>query len=151
MRFLKIFLGVVLVLFIAGVIGLRVAPSNPAKWHVDPRRVTAPRTDNFVLLRGEEAARFDVPPGDLAARLDAIARDWPRTKLLAGSVAEGWMTYVTRSRWMAFPDYTSVVITPDEGGARLAVFARARYGKSDLGVNAERLDAWLAALRAEVQ
>jgi uncharacterized protein (DUF1499 family) len=92
-----------------------------------------------------------MPPGDLAARLDAIARDWPRTKLLAGSVAEGWMTYVTRSRWVAFPDYTSVVITPDEGGARLAAFARARYGKSDLGVNAERLDAWLAALRAEVQ
>jgi hypothetical protein len=48
MRFLKNFLGVVLVLFIAGAIWVRVAPSDPAKWHVDPRTVTAPRTDNFV-------------------------------------------------------------------------------------------------------
>lgn len=149
MRRVYNFLGVLLVLFIAGAIWVRVAPSDPADWHVDPLAVSAPQTDNYVLIRGEDAPHFALPPGELAARVDAVARDWPRTELLAGGVDQGWMTYITRSRWMAFPDYTSVRILPDAdgSGARLAVFARSRFGQSDLGVNAARLKAWMAALQ----
>lgn len=148
MRRVKNFSVAVLVVFALWAAWVRLAPTDPGVWHVDPREVTAPETDNYALLRGDDAARFALPPAELAARLDAIARDWPRTRLLAGSVGEGWMTYETRSPWMAFPDYTSVVVEPAEGGARLAAFARARYGESDFGVNAERLEAWIGALRA---
>lgn len=151
MRRVYNFLGVLLVLFIAGAIWVRLAPADPADWHVDPQAVTAPQTDNFVLLRGESALRFALPPADLAAHVDAIARDWPRTRLLAGSVNEGWMTYITRSRWMAFPDYTSVRVVTDGDGASLTVFARSRFGQSDLGVNAARLSAWQAALERRVE
>ena len=147
MRRVYNFLGVLLVLAIAGAIWVRLAPSDPADWHVDPQAVTAPQTDNYALIRGEDALRFALPPADLAARLDAVARDWPRTELLAGSVDAGWMTYITRSRWMAFPDYTSLRIEPDGDGARLVAFARSRFGQSDFGVNAERLEAWTQALR----
>lgn len=146
MRRVYNFLGVLLVLAIAGAIWVRLAPSDPADWHVDPQAVTVPAKDNFALIQGGDALRFALPPADLAARVDAVARDWPRTRLLAGSVADGWMTYITRSRWMAFPDYTSVRIVPDGDGARLTVFARSRFGQSDLGVNAARLAAWTAAL-----
>ena len=56
-------------------------------------------------------------------------------------------TYVQRSAWMRFPDYISVRALPaGDKRATLAVFSRSRYGASDLGVNAKRVSAWLAAI-----
>ena len=81
--------------------------------------------------------------GDLAA-LDSIIRDTPRTQVLAGSVDEGMITYVTRSRVFGFPDYTTV----RQEGDMLEVYGRLRFGKSDLGVNAARIDGWLRQLQA---
>ncbi len=81
-------------------------------------------------------------PGDLAA-LDAIIRAEPRTHVLAGSVGEGMVTYVTRSKMFGFPDYTTV----QQRGDTLAIHARLRYGKSDMGVNKARVERWLNALR----
>jgi uncharacterized protein (DUF1499 family) len=79
--------------------------------------------------------------GDLAT-LDRIIRDTPRTRWLAGSVQEGMVTYVTRSRVMGFPDYTTV----RQAGDMVEIYGRLRFGKSDLGVNAARIDRWLRRL-----
>ncbi|WP_428515957.1 DUF1499 domain-containing protein [Roseovarius sp.] len=80
--------------------------------------------------------------GDTLARLDTIIRDTSRTTVLAGSVDEGMITYVTRSALWGFPDYTTVA----HRDGRIVLYGRARFGKSDLGVNAKRLDGWLAQL-----
>ncbi|MEM9843514.1 MAG: DUF1499 domain-containing protein, partial [Pseudomonadota bacterium] len=85
--------------------------------------------------------RIEATPETLAA-LDEIARATPRTTILAGSVEDGIVTYVTRSALMGFPDYTTVSLSD---GA-LTLYARLRFGQSDLGVNAARLEAWLRAL-----
>jgi hypothetical protein len=37
-------------------------------------------------------------------KLDASLKALPRTTLLAGSIAEGHLTYITRSKWMGFPE-----------------------------------------------
>ena len=47
------------------------------------------------------------------------------------------ITYVTRSALWGFPDYTTAIAQPDDrGGTYLILHGRARYGASDLGVNA---------------
>ena len=49
------------------------------------------------------------------------------------------ITYITRSRVFGFPDYTTV----RQAGPQLELYGRLRFGGSDLGANAARLDHWL--------
>lgn len=128
---------------------IRLAPSDPARWHEDPRLVTRPTTPNFHLIRmvgGDAMPRvYQMAPADLARRIDEIARA-DGAELLAGSVEGQHMTYLTRTRLMGYPDYTSVLIESAGEGAMLLAFARARFGHSDMGVNRARLDRWLDGL-----
>jgi uncharacterized protein (DUF1499 family) len=123
---------------------VRLAPSDLARWHVAPE-AEGPSGEVVVAGLNRATLRFDPKagaPADLLARLDAVALATPRTVRLAGSVAEGRITWVTRSALWGFPDYTTAQIGKDG----LAVEARSRFGSSDLGVNAARLRAWLQAL-----
>lgn len=146
---LKLIVAIVIIAALLGMGWVRLAPDDPARWHLDPRVVARPETPNFHLLRmgdGDATAPlFDMAPDVLAQRLDAAATAQGATRL-AGQVASGHMTYVSRSRLMGFPDYTTVLIEPAGDGAMLTAFARARYGYSDMGVNRARLERWLAAL-----
>jgi uncharacterized protein (DUF1499 family) len=131
-----------IVLGAAGIVAwVRLAPVDVARWHVDPVTAPDPATPNFARL-----APGVVTGADLMAKADAIMLAMPRTRRIAGSVAEGWATYETRSRLMGYPDYTSIRVIPAEGGETLVAFARSRFGYSDLGVNAARLAALRAAL-----
>ncbi|MBU2572387.1 MAG: DUF1499 domain-containing protein [Gammaproteobacteria bacterium] len=129
---MKLILGLVLVGSVAVMAFVRLAPSDPARWH---------QMLDSVTNRDMDGGAMRVVPGDLAA-LDAIIRATPRTEVLAGDVAQGMITYVTRSRVFGFPDYTTV----RQDGARLEIYGRLRFGKSDLGVNAARIDGWLQRL-----
>ena len=120
-------------LIVIGVVGLmayvRFAPSETARWHV-PVEASADKD----MAGG--AVRIIPGGADEMTRLDVAMQALPRTEVLAGSAAEGRVTYVTRSKWMGFPDYTTL-----EGrGDQIAVFARLRFGKSDVGVNKARLE-----------
>lgn len=147
-------LKLVLLLGIGGALAtmawVRLAPHDPARWHLDPRMVARPTTPNFHLLRmgdGDGAAPiYDMQPAALAARFDEVARA-DGARLIAGRVEDLHMTYLTRSRLMGFPDYTSVRIEPAGDGAMLTAFARARFGHSDMGANRARLEGWVAALQ----
>jgi len=129
---MKILATFLLVLILAGLAFIRLAPSDPARWHQMPESVTDRDLDGGAMRRVE---------GDLAA-LDAIIRDTPRTRVLAGSPDQGMITYVSRSRVFGFPDYTTV----RQSGDMLEIYGRLRFGKSDLGVNAARIDGWLDRL-----
>ena len=120
----------------AGAVWVRTAPHDPDRWHRMPADLTPRDTDNAALRVVEgDAARF--------ARLDEIIRTTPRTRVLAGAPEDGMRSYVTRSAVMGFPDYTTVRLSDGE----LQIYARSRFGRSDLGVNARRVDGWLEALR----
>lgn len=129
---------------------VRLAPSDPAVWHVDPLTVRPPDKPNYDLVGPEDGGRndqvFDMPPQELMDRLNAIALATPRVRVLAGSAADGFVTYIARSKVWGFPDYISVKAVPAEGGARLAAFSRARFGQSDMGVNAARMEDWVQQL-----
>ena len=127
---------------------IRVAPSNAARWHVDPGTIAA--TDCAQLATTRTSARVtclrDGDPVALLTALDQIALDWPRTVRLAGSAETGRITWVTRSLLWGFPDYTTAQASVTPQGARLDILARLRFGGFDQGVNAARLRAWVAKL-----
>ena len=76
------------------------------------------------------------------AKADAAMQALERTRVIAGSVGEGRITYETRSKWVGFPDYTTI----EQDGDTLKMFARLRFGRSDFGVNRARLDKVLRAV-----
>ena len=125
------FAAVIVVLSILGLAYVRLAPSDPARWHVDPTLAVDP--GNRGVLRRNPVA---------IAEFDRIARARPRVEVLAGSVAEGHITYVVRSAVLGFPDY----ITAKQDGADLVVLSRLRFGLADMGVNRARLNAWFNGL-----
>lgn len=125
---------VILCAVAAGVGYIQLAPSEVSRWHV-------PVTEQEGTLPGG-VVRIVPGNAEAFARLDSIIQATARTKLLAGSVSEGRMTYVTRTRVFGFPDYTTVELRDGS----IVIYARLRFGKSDLGVNGRRVDGWLNAL-----
>ncbi|MCB2116872.1 MAG: DUF1499 domain-containing protein [Rhodobacteraceae bacterium] len=138
---------------------IRLAPSDPARWHSLPPPDGAarwgprpPGTDPVEALTGGARASvtvFDETPPEVLTRLDAIALATPRTRRLAGSPEEGRITWISRSALFGFPDYTTAEARAEGPVTVLSVYARLRFGRSDFGVNATRLRAWLAQLEAE--
>ncbi|SIO23759.1 Uncharacterized conserved protein, DUF1499 family [Rhodovulum sp. ES.010] len=151
---MKILTYLVVILLIgsaAGAVYFRKVADDPETWHVDPITAAKPDTPNAVLVRPEGGDRtmpgYDVPPEALAEAIEAVALDEPRTERIGGSPDALWMTYVQRSRIFGFPDYISVKVLPKDDGATWAAFSRSRFGQSDLGVNAARLERWQNAVR----
>lgn len=138
--------GIALVLLAAGLVYFRVAPSDPARWHVDPVSAPDPGKGHARVVP-PEAPVFDMSPSDLMARVEAVAMSEPRVSRLAGRVEDGFVTYVARSRLFGFPDYVSVRTMPaGEGRSTLAIFSRQRFGLEDMGVNDARVRRWISRL-----
>lgn len=131
---------------VAGLAYVRLAQVPPERWHIDP--VTAPDPGlRGVRLVPPDAPVFTMTPEALMEALDAVILAGPRTLRIAGSVEDGFATYLKRTKWMAFPDTTTVRVLPEGDGATVAILSRSVYGGYDWGVNAARVDRWLAAAR----
>ncbi|NCO86284.1 MAG: DUF1499 domain-containing protein [Rhodobacterales bacterium] len=133
-------------IFVVLTLIVRLSPLDVARWHVAPVVVEGSPADTVVAQRGGATLLLSSAMGTpeaVLARLDTIALATPRTIRIAGSVEEGRITWQTRSLIWGFPDYTTAEMR-DDG---LYLWARQRLGTEDLGVNAARLNAWLAALR----
>lgn len=134
----------VLIVLVALGVGLqaliRLSPTDPATWHVAP---AAQAPGDYPAANGFETVKDDVGQQALDA-LDRIAATAPRTRRIAGSPAEGMITWVSRSAFWGFPDYTTAMLAD----GRLTVYGRQRFGTSDWGVNRARIEAWMAALVA---
>ena len=145
MRMTVWILGLVLVVVVGGLAWIRLAPSDPGRWHVDMAAPGFQPPHNAHVFCIRLGSRYD-PAGDMTAvlaRLDAIAMATPRTVRLAGSAETGRITWITRSVLMGYPDYTTAQVMP---GAGLCVMGRQRFGSEDLGVNARRIGAWMQDL-----
>lgn len=117
---------------------IRLAPSDPARWHVDPRTAEDPGNAGVLL-----AQRVDLAPAQALERLSEVALADPRVVPLAGDAQTGRITFVARSKVFGFPDYVTVAAVPAETGTELTVLSRLRFGGSDLGVNRARVTRWL--------
>jgi uncharacterized protein (DUF1499 family) len=147
MRLILTLIAVLALATVGAAVYFRLVPMDPETWHVDPRTATPPASPNYALRTGETAARFDLPPDVVAARLDAAATA-DGADILAGRPADGFVTYVARSRLMGYPDAISVRIESDAEGTTVDIFSRSRFGYSDMGVNEARVARWLATVGA---
>ena len=88
-----------------------------------------------------------LPPEQAFARVEAAARamGW---RVVAVAPAEGRLEASDTTRWFGFTDDIVVRVKPAPNGSRIDVRSASRVGRSDLGVNARRIRAFLAALSA---
>lgn len=148
MTYLKLIALVVLVALAALTVFIRFAPSNPARWHVDPLTAMRPDTPNSFLMLPRSgkypSPEFAQDAQTLARAFDAHVLSQRNTKRLAGMPGDLFVTYITRTRLMGYPDYVSVRFVPLENGtSSIAVFSRSRFGHGDKGVNRTRFLGWL--------
>ena len=134
---------IVLILLVAVLyLCLRLWPEDKNRWHVDPADTTDPRRSGVRLI-GPDAPRF---PGDADTVLGVIVdivKASPRTRRVDGSIDEGMITFVVRSRTMGFRDYVTFKAVSEGGLSKLAVYARPGMNVYDWGTNAALLDDWL--------
>ncbi|MCP5085518.1 MAG: DUF1499 domain-containing protein [Rhodobacteraceae bacterium] len=130
---------------------VRFSKGALSRWHVDPlTAVPGEKSNYFQMLPSGGQARspvFPISTEKLAVEFDNLVMGEPNVTRFAGSPAELHVTYIQRSRRIGYPDYVSVrFIDCADGTSTLAVFSRARYGRSDFGVNRARVERWVKAL-----
>ena len=115
---------------------VRLAPSDPARWHVDPLTAADPTTPNFARVNRVVATPFETTAATIAARARAEG-----AMLLEGDAE--FSTWIARTALMRYPDYVSIRLIPEGEGTRIVAFSRSRFGYGDRGVNRARLRRWL--------
>ncbi len=90
-----------------------------------------------------------VPPAEAFKKVDrvAMAMGWD---VVARAPAEGRIEAVDSTKWVGFHDDIVVRIKADgPTGSRVDIRSKSRDGRSDLGVNAQRIRAFTEKLKAE--
>lgn len=126
----------------------RFWPLDMAQFNMDPFDAKPLDKPNFFISIDQDG-QFDVPADKLSAAFDRVIANAPRIK----SVANGdfGTTYITRSRLMGYPDFISVkIVEISPTSAQIKLFARARFGYSDMGANEKRVKTLLDALHTEL-
>lgn len=127
---------VLLVLGLALVAYVRLSPIDTAKWHIPVQATTSEDLPGGAI-------RVMVGQREVFEALNAAAAALPRTQRLSGSVDDGRVTYVTRSLVFGFPDMTTIELSDGQ----IRMFARLRFGGSDMGVNRKRLKGLIATVQ----
>ncbi|MDA0203958.1 MAG: DUF1499 domain-containing protein [Acidobacteria bacterium] len=93
------------------------------------------------------APNFPVPVQELQDAWFELVAAQPSTRVIASDEDARQFDIETLTPLVGFPDTITVrfLETPD-GGSTMAIYSRSFYGKSDLGANKKRLDAWLGQL-----
>lgn len=112
---------------------VRLAPSKPTQWH---------RSVSEIETHSKTGYRTSIN-GVGFAELQALILATPHTKILAGDIEDRRVTYITRSMFWGFPDYTTV----EQIDGDLAIVGRSRFGGGDFGVNRARIKGWIATLQ----
>jgi uncharacterized protein (DUF1499 family) len=68
--------------------------------------------------------------------------------VVASDPAAGRIEANETTRWFRFTDDVVIRVAPDGAGSRVDVRSVSRVGRSDFGVNAGRIRAYTAALKA---
>jgi uncharacterized protein (DUF1499 family) len=86
-----------------------------------------------------------LPPAEVFPKMLEAAKsmDWA---IVASDPVAGRIEATATVPWWGFKDDIVVVMTPDGTGTRIDVRSKSRVGKSDLGVNAERIKEYLGKI-----
>lgn len=136
---------IIVIALVALVAYVRLAPIDTARWHgqAEGEKMGKTQAANSYIWR----APVEGDGQETLAQLDRAIMQTPRTEVVAGSLAEGQVTYVTRTKLMGYPDFTTIGVYGADP-RYIEVYGRSRFGRSDMGVNAKRVNAWLAQIEA---
>src|SRR3954451_8091880 len=135
------------------------AQGLPTPQLIDMGRIERPASPNTALAGpvgfpsppDVATPTYPVPAPRLDDAIRAVAAAQPRTFLAADYAVERQTHWVARSAVFNFPDLiTAQVADAGPDNSVLVIYSRSVYGHSDLGVNRQRLDIWLAALQAKI-
>ena len=76
-----------------------------------------------------------------------VAKSMPGWSIVASDPVEGRIEASQRSRWFGFTDDIVIRVSKDSSGSRVDMRSISRQGRSDFGVNAARIRAYMTALR----
>jgi len=98
-----------------------------------------------VAYPGVRPLLLELPPAEVFPRLLVAARamDWA---IVYSDQASGRIEATATVPWWGFKDDIVVVMSPDGTGTRVDVRSKSRVGKSDLGVNAARIEDYLGRI-----
>ncbi len=120
---------------------LQRAPA-PNQYLLCPKGMCVTETDGAAPV-------FDMTSEQLQVAWDEMLAEEPRVQVLRREVSNKQVDYVQRTRLLHFPDIITVRFVPvDDAHSTLAIYSRSVYGKGDFGVNRERIEHWLAKLKA---
>lgn len=145
---LKYIIALVIFALAAGLIYIRLSPSDIAGYHEpsEPREVgdyNAP--GGFVAVR-----EMTISQQDMRAAINRVILKTPRTRRVAGNLETAVITYETRSLLFGFPDFATVsfVQAGAVGNASplLVIESRLRFGVYDMDTNKSRVLDWLDQL-----
>ena len=102
------------------------------------------------------AAAEATPSPVFAVGWEKLLKDWagivgraPRVIVVASEPAQRRYSVIQHSLVFGFPDIVSFEFVPlGTDRSSIAVYSRARYGRSDFGVNRRRVLSWLGQLQA---
>lgn len=162
--------GLVLCAVIAGVFGTQLvtARSVPPIHNISTDTLDPPAFDRIVALRGEgsnpleytaqvaeqqKAAYPDVQPlvsdaipGEMFNRARGVI-DSMGLEIVNADPEAGIIEATATTFWMGFKDDVVVRVRPHESGSVVDIRSVSRVGQSDIGVNANRIRAIVAALK----
>jgi hypothetical protein len=134
----------------------------PTQSRIDFATLKRPGSPNTYLLAPEGLCReakadgaapvYDVTAGRLRSEFLGLAIAEPRVSHTLADETGLYDDFVVRSAVLGFPDLVSVkFLDVGKGRSTLALYARAVYGRWDLGVNRSRTQAWLKRLGGAVK
>ena len=146
-----------LVLPACGVAGANGVPVPPP---MDVTHIVRPASPNTALAAPNGFSPppdiatpvYPVPADRLYAAIQAVAASQPRTFTAATYPDRLQAAWVARSAVFNFPDTIMAQVSPaGRNDATMVLYSRSVYGYSDLGVNRQRVAAWLAALNRTIE
>ena len=117
--------------------------------------------DNATAYDGSKLAELQRQAyPDIAPLIVSLAPDAAFNRALDTARQMGWTIVAAddksgeieasdQSRWMGFTDDIVIRVAKADAGSRIDLRSSSRLGRSDFGVNAERVRAYLARLRAD--
>jgi hypothetical protein len=134
-----------LVALLGSFLWVRAAPIDVERLHRDPAETGDPGNAGVRVLP-PEAPVWPIPPAEAMAALDRAIRAEGRVEMIAGSVEEGFATYVIRTKFWGFPDVVNLKVIAEGAGSTVALRARSIRAEYDWGVNRARAARWFESI-----
>ncbi|WP_193221954.1 DUF1499 domain-containing protein [Amylibacter sp. SFDW26] len=141
------FIAITLFVAVSLLIYVRLAPDIIEHWHQDPETVKPTGRPNDYRLAGETSISLNAKQTKVSQYILDYAGKQERTELVANTEDGQLLTFVQRSKLIAYPDYITFKITPQENRSQVSVFSRSRFGYRDFGVNKLRVETWVDGIR----